>query len=280
MRQIIAYIKEELSSIYPDSEISSFTKIIVEHISKRQFSPFLLDTLQLSEEQKEELKCIVERLQIEEPIQHILGETEFYSLPFYVNKHVLIPRPETEELVELILNDCDKNASLNILDIGTGSGAIAIALAANLPKARVEAWDISSEALKMAKKNAERNNIDIFFKEVDVLADISTDKKYDIIVSNPPYVLESEKAEMDRNVLDYDPHLALFVPDNEALKFYIRIADLARDLLVYSGKLYFEINRAKGENTKVMLDELGYQDIKVIKDLSQNDRMVKASFSK
>lgn len=280
MRQIIAYIKEELSSIYPDSEISSFTKIIVEHISKRQFSPFLLDTLQLSEEQKEEIKCIVERLQIEEPIQHILGETEFYSLPFYVNKHVLIPRPETEELVELILNDCDKNASLNILDIGTGSGAIAIALAANLPKARVEAWDISSEALKMAKKNAERNNIDIFFKEVDVLADISTDKKYDIIVSNPPYVLESEKAEMDRNVLDYDPHLALFVPDNEALKFYIRIADLARDLLVSSGKLYFEINRAKGENTKVMLDQLGYQDIKVIKDLSQNDRMVKASFSK
>ena len=280
MRQIIAYIKEELSSIYPDSEISSFTKIIVEHISKRQFSPFLLDTLQLSEEQKEEIKRIVERLQTEEPIQHILGETEFYSLPFYVNKHVLIPRPETEELVELILNDCDKNASLNILDIGTGSGAIAIALAANLPKARVEAWDISSEALKMARKNAERNNIDIFFKEVDVLADIFTDKKYDIIVSNPPYVLESEKAEMDRNVLDYDPHLALFVPDNEALKFYIRIADLARDLLISSGKLYFEINRAKGENTKVMLDQLGYQDIKVIKDLSQNDRMVKASFSK
>lgn len=280
MRQIIAYIKEELSSIYPDSEISSFTKIIVEHISKRQFSPFLLDTLQLSEEQKEEIKCIVERLQIEEPIQHILGETEFYSLPFYVNKHVLIPRPETEELVELILNDCDTNMSLNILDIGTGSGAIAIALAANLPKARVEAWDISSEALKMAKKNAERNKVDIFFKEVDVLADIFTDKKYDIIVSNPPYVLESEKAEMDRNVLDYDPHLALFIPDNEALKFYIRIADLARDLLVSSGKLYFEINRAKGENTKVMLDQLGYQDIKVIKDLSQNDRMVKASFSK
>lgn len=280
MRQIIAYIKEELSSIYPDSEISSFTKIIVEHISKRQFSPFLLDTLQLSEEQKEEIKCIVERLQIEEPIQHILGETEFYSLPFYVNKHVLIPRPETEELVELILNDCDTNMSLNILDIGTGSGAIAIALAANLPKARVEAWDISSEALKMARKNAERNKVDILFKEVDVLADIFTDRKYDIIVSNPPYVLESEKAEMDRNVLDYDPHLALFVPDNEALKFYIRIADLARDLLVSSGKLYFEINRAKGENTKVMLDQLGYQDIKVIKDLSQNDRMVKASFSK
>ena len=279
MKNLFYYIKNSLEGHYPPTEITSLSHLVIEHILHRQFSPLLLDQ-EADEEKKHTVYDIVEKLKNREPIQHILGETEFYSLPFYVNKNVLVPRPETEELVELIINEADKDAELNILDIGTGSGAIAIALAVNLPKAKVEAWDVSPAAILKAKKNANRNEVQIEFKEIDVFAEILTDKKFDIIVSNPPYVLESEKAEMDRNVLDYDPHLALFVPDNDALRFYNRIAELGTNLLSPSGKLYFEINRMKGQETKTMLENLGYKDVCVLKDISQNDRMVKATFNK
>lgn len=279
MKNLFYYIKNSLEGHYPPTEITSLSHLVIEHILHRQFSPLLLDQ-EADEEKKHTVYDIVEKLKNREPIQHILGETEFYSLPFYVNKNVLVPRPETEELVELIINQADKDAELNILDIGTGSGAIAIALAVNLPKAKVEAWDVSPAAILKAKKNANRNEVQIELKEIDVFAEILTDKKFDIIVSNPPYVLESEKAEMDRNVLDYDPHLALFVPDNDALRFYNRIAELGTNLLSPSGKLYFEINRMKGQETKTMLENLGYKDVHVLKDISQNDRMVKATFNK
>lgn len=275
MKDLFCSIKNSLEGYYPNTEIASLSRIIIEHLTKRQFSPLILDTK--AEDKQKQIVCdIVQRLKNREPIQHILGETEFYSLPFFVNKNVLIPRPETEELVELIISEAHKNKEINTLDIGTGSGAIAIALASNLPKAKVEAWDVSAEAIVMATKNAKRNEVDIEIREIDVFSKMNTDKKYDIIVSNPPYVLESEKTEMDKNVLDYDPHLALFVPDNDALRFYRRIAQLGLKMLSTDGKLYFEINRAKGKETKEMLEELGYKEVEVLKDISENDRIVKA----
>ncbi len=276
MRNLFIYIKNSLEGHYPETEITSLSRIIIEHILQRQFSPLLLDR-EAGDEERHTVKDIVEKLKNREPIQHILGETTFYSLPFYVNRHVLVPRPETEELVELILKDADKNGELNILDIGTGSGAIAIALAKHLPKAKVEAWDISPAAIAKARKNALRNEVDITLTEIDVFSELPNDKQYDIIVSNPPYVLESEKAEMDKNVLDYDPHLALFVSDDDPLLFYRRIAEVGRDLLVSSGKLYFEINRSQGLNTVNMLEEINYQNIELFKVISQCDRMIKAS---
>lgn len=276
MRSLFIYIKNILEGHYPATEITSLSRIIIEHILYRQFSPLLLDR-EASDEDRHTVEMIVERLKNREPIQHILGETTFYSLPFYVNRHVLVPRPETEELVELILKDADKNAELNILDIGTGSGAIAIALAKHLPKAKVEAWDVSPGAIAKARENAKRNEVEVTLAEIDVFSELPNGKKYDIIVSNPPYVLESQKAEMDKNVLDYDPHLALFVSDDDPLLFYRRIAEVGRDLLVSSGKLYFEINRSQGLNTVNMLEGMNYQKVELFKDISKCDRMIKAS---
>ncbi|MDU1890235.1 MAG: peptide chain release factor N(5)-glutamine methyltransferase [Dysgonomonas sp.] len=275
MQKTILYIKEALNNYYPESEISGFSRIIIEYIMQKSFPQALLDNKEFSGEQQQRLEEILERLKTYEPIQHILEETEFFRLPFYVNKNVLIPRPETEELVELILNE-NKESGLKILDIGTGSGAIAIALAKYMNNAVVTAWDISHKALDIAVMNSKANSVNLSFKLVDVLGAYSRDEKFDIIVSNPPYVLESEKQTMEANVLDYEPHLALFVPDNQALLFYERIADVAFELLNENGKLYFEINRAKGEETVKMLEAKGFQNIELFQDLSKNDRMVKA----
>ena len=207
----------------------------------------------------------------------ILEETEFFGLPFFGNKNVLIPRPETEELVELILSE-NSGRSIQILDIGTGSGAIAIALAKHMKDAKITAWDISFKALDVAVSNSKANSTDISFKRVDVLGNYPTDQKFDIIVSNPPYVLESEKEDMNKNVLDYEPHSALFVPDNSPLLFYERITDIAKQLLNPNGKLYFEINQAKGPETKSMIEEKGLKNVSIIKDISENNRIIRANY--
>jgi release factor glutamine methyltransferase len=192
-----------------------------------------------------------------------------------VNESVLIPRPETEELVDWIRNENDLNKNLQILDIGTGSGCIAISLKHEFPFATVDAFDISNEALETARKNAAQNGLEVNFSEVDILNAPAFDKKWDIIVSNPPYVLENEKLQMHSNVLEYEPHLALFVPDNDPLLFYREIALFAKKQLNANGKLYFEINRAYGQATVDMLSELGFQHIELRKDISGNDRMVR-----
>ena len=256
MYKAIAYIKETLNTYYPESEISGFTRIIIEYITGKSYPQASIDNVELTQEQQSKLSSILGRLQAYEPIQYILEETEFFGLPFFVNENVLIPRPETEELVELILSE-NTSSELKILDIGTGSGAIAIALAKHSKNTFVSAWDIS-------------------FKRVDVLSDVPADNKYDIIVSNPPYVLESEKDSMEQNVLDYEPHNALFVPDGDALLFYSRIADIALHLLHPKGKLYFEINQAKGQETMAMLESKGFVNIALFQDLSKKDRMVRA----
>jgi release factor glutamine methyltransferase len=268
-----------LYAYYPESEIPGFTRIIIEHITKKSYHQALLAETDFLPDQQQQIDSIIERLKKYEPIQYILGETEFFGLPFRVNGNVLIPRPETEELVELILEENDLPA-FHVLDIGTGSGAIAVALAKHMKSADVSAWDISHKALDIAALNSKINSVTVSFRQVDVLSGYPQDKKFDIIVSNPPYVLENEKKSMEQNVLDYEPHVALFVPDDDPLLFYERIAGIAKELLNAGGKLYFEINQAKGEEVADMLTEKGFPDVAIFQDLSKKDRMVRALLQK
>ncbi len=277
MQDIIQKFRTSLSRIYPEPEISALMRLAIEHVTGLSIPLLLSDkNKKITPAQELKIEEIINRLQYFEPIQYIIGETEFYGLRFTVNENVLIPRPETEELVELVIVE-NKNAGLRILDIGTGSGAIAIALAKYMNNADVSSWDISFKALDVAVLNSKINSVDITFKRVDVLNDYPTNHTFDIIVSNPPYVLDSEKEQMSPNVLDFEPHSALFVPDEDALVFYERIADIARKILNQeNGKLYFEINRQKGHEIISMLENKGFSNIGLVKDISGNDRIVKA----
>lgn len=276
MREVTAHIINELKPYYRESEILGFIRIIIPHVLNLPYSNLLTKTnLLLNEEQRSSLSSIIERLKVYEPIQYIVGEEEFFGLPFMVDKNTLIPRPETEELVEQVIID-NQGKTPSILDIGTGSGCIAISLAKNFRNSRVSAWDFSQNALNIAKKNASLNHVDVTFRQVDILGDYPKDKRFSIIVSNPPYVLESEKKDMEQNVLGYEPHSALFVPDNNPLLFYERIANIAIELLTPNGMLYFEINRKKGIETMDMLCRKGFLGISLHKDISGNDRIVKA----
>lgn len=278
MQDILLNIRKSLSEFYSDSEISALTRIVIEYVTKSSIPALLSDkNTKITTEEVLKIDKIVERLQRFEPIQYILGETEFYGLPFIVNRDVLIPRPETEELVELILNE-NKGNKPHILDIGTGSGCIAISLQKHLHETQVTGWDISDKALSVAKINSDNNNVKVTFNQVDILSDYPNNQHFDIIVSNPPYVLDSEKTDMHTNVLDYEPHTALFVSDHDPLLFYNRIADVATHLLENGGKLYFEINRAKGPETIKMLEDKGFSNIRLIKDISGNDRIVRAEY--
>lgn len=275
MQEIINKIKLDLNNYYPESEISGFVRIIIEHITQKSYHSVIMEKQKVSKGEYIKTQNLIERLQKFEPIQYIIGETEFFGIPFIVNPDTLIPRPETEELVELIINE-NKAENLDILDIGTGTGCIAISLAKYLKESNVSAWDVYHKTIEIAAMNAKRNNVHIAFEEIDVLKEIPNNKQYDIIVSNPPYILDSEKLEMSENVLGHEPHRALFVPDNDPLLFYKRIADIGHNHLKPNGKIYFEINRSKGSDTISMLQDKGYKNIELHKDLSGNDRMIKA----
>jgi release factor glutamine methyltransferase len=273
---IAAYFKRKLTGYYPDDEIKAVSRLIMEEV----YGVSLVDLFSdkntiLSDTQIQKLDDIIIRLQHKEPVQYILGRTVFYGMPFQVNRYVLIPRPETEELVEWVIKESDEETK-SILDIGTGSGCIAVVLAKKLPETYVEAWDFSMDALKMARENASRNNATVHFSQQNVLQDIAATLSFDVIVSNPPYVTESEKNDMESTVLDFEPHLALFVPDDNALLFYERIADLAMQILKPHGKMYFEINREKGQEIVEMLAHKGFINIELRKDISGNDRMIRA----
>jgi release factor glutamine methyltransferase len=277
MQNYQEYVCGKLRGIYPENEIHSLFRILLEEISGMQAAFFLSDkSKQLNEQQEKRLDDILSRLQKSEPLQYIIGETEFYGLQFSVSPDVLIPRPETEELVDWVVQEY-RFKPVHILDIGTGSGCIAVALAKLLPLAAVEAWDVSAEALAMAEKNAGRNGVDVAFQQVDVLS-VNKDRGFplDIIVSNPPYVLDSEKKDMHGNVLEHEPHLALFVEDDDPLLFYRKIAQFGKQSLKPFGTLFYEINAAKGQETVELLTDLGYRDVELRRDLSGNDRMVKA----
>ena len=281
MQTAIQHIQHELQGLYPETEIKSFCYLIVEKLTGFSRSEIIVNKNTLfSKEQHHTIDSFILKLRNFVPIQYILGETEFYGLPFNVNESVLIPRPETEELVDWIQSENDRNANLQILDIGTGSGCIAISLKHEFKYATVEAFDISEKALETAKTNAELNKLEVTFSKVDILGSPEFETKWDVIVSNPPYVTELEKADMQPNVLNNEPHLALFVPDNDPLLFYRHIALFAQKHLKPQGKLYFEINREFGQATMNLLNELGYTEVEVRKDISGNDRMVRAVYGK
>lgn len=269
-------IRKELSSIYPLGEINSFIYIIFEQVlSYKKIDTNINNKEIVNEESLKIIYKIVERLKNNEPIQYIFGETDFYDLEFKLNKDTLIPRSETEELVDLIIKEnFDKNIS--ILDIGTGSGCIAISLKKNLPLSKVSAIDISSNAISMAEENAKRSNLELNFIEDDILNPSKEYPIYDIIVSNPPYIRNSEKHLMLNNVLEYEPHRALFVEDIDPLIFYREIAKFGKQHLSQNGVIYFEINENLSLETKNLLEDLGYNDISIIKDINDRDRIIKA----
>ena len=229
----------------------------------------------LSATEKARFKECAARLSQGEPLQYVVGTAPFGDLRFEVTPATLIPRPETLELVEWVVAEQQEKPSLRLLDIGTGSGCIAISLASLLPQATVSAWDISAEALAVARRNAERNGVAVDFKQVDVLH-VTEAETYDCIVSNPPYICEAEKADMTDSVLLHAPHTALFVPNTDPLRFYRAIAQLALSNLSPGGTLYFEINRAYGAETCNLLRDLGFCDVELRKDFYGNDRMVRA----
>ena len=275
MKRILQITNEELSGYYTQSEVSALTRIIAtEMLGIPQMTFFLKDDIPLTAEQQALLDNAIERLKKQEPIQYILGYSDFCGLRFKVTPATLIPRPETSELVEWIV--CEATGNGSILDIGTGSGCIAVSLAHKLPQSSVTAWDISAEALAVATENSKANGCDVAFKQVDILAYEPTGEQFDIIVSNPPYIKENEKEAMHANVLDWEPHTALFVPDSDPLLFYRTIAKKGLSLLKPEGTIYFEINRAHGAETMEMLAGFGYTGIELRKDFADNDRMIKA----
>ena len=275
MKGIIKRINEALTGCYSSGEVSALTRIIAtELLGVSQMAYFLKDDVTLTAEQQTLLGNAIERLKKQEPIQYILGYCDFCSLRFKVTPATLIPRPETSELVEWVANEA--TGSESILDIGTGSGCIAVSLAHRVPQSKVTAWDISSEALAIATENSKANGCDVEFEEVDFLAYEPTGEQFDIIVSNPPYIKENEKEAMHANVLYWEPHTALFVPDSDPLLFYRTIAKKGLTLLKPGGRLYFEINRAHGKETMEMLESLGYTCIELRKDFADNDRMIRA----
>jgi release factor glutamine methyltransferase len=275
MTDIIAYITHALHSLYSPRELQSLTVIICKDLlGLDETDIYLRKDIKLSDNEQHVLERIVDRLKRYEPIQYIRGTAHFYGSVFHVAPGVLIPRPETEELVDLILKE--NSGKIRVLDVGTGSGCIAVSLAKHLPAGRVDAWDISPEALSVASRNAGEQNVDVRFSQVDVFGVEPGKDRYDVIVGNPPYIKEEEKETMHRNVLDWEPALALFVPDDDPLCFYRRIAQLGTEMLVPDGKLYVEINRAYGPETVELLKALNYREVRLIKDLVGNNRIITA----
>ena len=300
---------QELSSLYDEKEIESFFYLILENFHQiKRIDLALNPQMEMNDKQLLHWESILSDLKKQKPIQYILGETEFYGLPFLVNENTLIPRPETEELVELIIKQNSKseippepkvngaklNSKLKILDIGTGSGCIAISLVKNISNVEVYAIDISEEALETAKKNAQINQVEIHFIQADILKinnleqlptsnpklethNPKLETQFDIIVSNPPYVRNIEKQEINPNVLEYEPHLALFVEDDDALLFYRKIAQLALKSLSPNGRLYFEINQYLGKETVELIESFGFKNVVLHKDIYGNDRMIEGT---
>jgi release factor glutamine methyltransferase len=274
--KLFTEVANQLILIYGANEAQSITDYLLEgmlaitaddRLAKKQ--------LELSDDDRTTLEEAVKRLKNEEPVQHVVGYGWFYGRKFYVNKDVLIPRPETEELVHWIVNSHKSGSALNLLDIGTGSGCIPVTISQEAPSLQCEGWDISESALEIARENAIKLEANVHFKQVNIHEATIEGEAFDVIVSNPPYVRDSEKTLMSKNVLDYDPALALFVGDDDPLIFYRRIAGLARTGLKNGGWLYFEINQAFGKEMKDLLDSLSYSNIELRQDINGKDRMIR-----
>ncbi|WP_345006904.1 peptide chain release factor N(5)-glutamine methyltransferase [Snuella lapsa] len=285
LKELQRLFHSRLDRIYDKNEIDSFFFILIETF----YGVSRIDLALKPDEivgNEEHILTALGALELEQPIQYIIGQTEFYGLNFKVNEHVLIPRPETEELVEWVLlklkTKHSSHKTLNILDVGTGSGCIAVALAKNLPNAKVYAFDVSKEALTVTKRNAELNDVAIEYVEADILNSDTWSKdfkslKFDAIVSNPPYIREQEKQFMKGNVLNNEPHLALFVKDEDPLLFYRAITNLAVKSLQGVGMLFFEINEYLGNEMIQLLKSYNFSEIELKQDIYKKDRMIKGN---
>lgn len=276
IKEIKLYITEELQGLYPVHEINAISAIILNDLLK---SPLILNLAlpetHLKQKYVHRIISICKDLKKGKPLQYILGYTDFYNCTISLNEHTMIPRPETEELVDLIIKE-NRGYMGTILDVATGSGCIAIALAINLPGTIVTGIDISVEALMKARENAISNKARVSFMVADLFnidPNLLPDTK--IIVSNPPYIRESEKKMMAGNVLDYEPHQALFVPDSDPLVYYKAIIKLASDILEKGGKIYFEINEAMGQSVRDLLKSTGYSSVQIINDINNKERIIK-----
>lgn len=283
VKDVFNNFRQRLAAVYDAQETEALTLAAVAEVTQLGRAGIkAFPERELNNEQAARLNEIAIQLQSGKPLQYILGKAEFYGLTFNVNPSVLIPRPETEELVEWVIQSVVSgersvvSSEISILDIGTGSGCIAISLKKNLATAVVSAMDISADALQTARGNAKLNGAEVNFMEANILSAKPDAAKYDIIVSNPPYVTSHDKRQMHTNVTDFEPHTALFVPDEDPLLFYKAIADYALLSLKKPGMLFFEINESYGAETVAMLMEKGYKDIQLKKDMSGRDRMVKA----
>ena len=275
-QQFISVINEE----YEGQECIALFELAASHILKLSKSQLLIKhDLEVNDSDLKALFQIASEIQSGRPIQYILGEAEFYGLKFYVNPDVLIPRPETEELVYIIIEKIKGSSSryTTLLDIGTGSGCIPVAIKKNLPNVNVSALDVSVPALEVAKGNAKLNSVAVNFISANILT-YDTEQVYDIIVSNPPYIKEDEKASMHLNVLSHEPHLALFVTNEDPLVFYKAIADFSQKQLSKDGFLFFEINEFLGNEMVEMLSSKGFRDVKIIKDMQGKDRMISCQY--
>lgn len=273
----VDYFKSELASFYNKSELESMLYILFQHYFGITKTDIVINKdRKLSESDLLLVIYAVKALKKYKPLAYIIGEWEFFGLSFFVNEHVLIPRPETEELVQLIINDYDNHPLNNILDIGSGSGCIALSLKHHFKNATVAAWDISDEALKVIDKNAKNLQLEIQIHKINALSNPDLNVKYDVMVSNPPYIMNKEQAQMHLNVLDYEPHLALFVPDENPLLFYEKIADIAVKHLTENGSLYVEINERFGEEVALLFNKKGFNKVEIYKDINNKNRIVKA----
>ena len=261
---------------YDEREAEQIARLVAAHLAGlgNHTAPLLVDPTRAWAIDEERLAAAVTRLRAGEPMQYILGHTDFYGRLFSVDSRVLIPRPETEELVHLICHE--ERSARRLLDVGTGSGCIAISLALELPAATVSAVDISTEALALARHNAEQLGAKVDFRQADALQGLSEafDEEFDVIVSNPPYVPDSDRSTMHCNVLEHEPALALFVPDEDPLCFYRAIAEAGLTLLRAGGKLYFEIYHALADEMRLLIESLGYEEVRIITDLYNKPRML------
>ena len=275
MKQAISKIKESLVPIYSSRETDAMVRIIFEHLLNYSRVDIIMHKdNELSDFMRSKIDKVIERLVAREPIQYVFNDAYFHGHHFKVTPATLIPRPETEELVDMI-SDENKREDLRVLDIGTGSGCIAISLALYLPFSQVSAVDISADAIEVAKRNAAKLKAKVNFIQADILNSFP-EEKFDIIVSNPPYICEEEKADMEQNVLDFEPHTALFVPDTDPLLFYRSIAKNAIKALNPGGKLYYEINSRFAAETVKMLEDTGFSDIGIRKDMYNRNRFAVA----
>ena len=275
MKSILSRIDGALGGRYAAAELESIKKALcLEFLGISAVSFYTREQLTPDSERDSRLEQALQRLADGEPLQYVIGNAPFCGLQFRVDSRVLIPRPETAELVEWVAQECASEGKL--LDMGTGSGCIAVTLAHKLPGWKVQGWDNSDGALEVACENSRLNGTDVEFRKVDILSAPACDYMFDVIVSNPPYVLEREKGQMEDTVLDHEPHTALFVPDNDPLLFYRAIADFGKKNLVTGGMLYFEINPLEASDLTLMLEQVGYHNVELRSDIYGKLRMIKA----